>query len=383
MTTHEVRNPLNGVVGYLSLAAPLLERLDSADPAVQELQLCIYQATRCSDCCLRTLANMTSLQRLEAGLLDEHRTSVYLTEILSTVAAVVEPQMHADVPLRWHLSDELAHLAVDADRKMLIQILTNITQNAARHTMTGSVEVRAHLACDTTSSSASVELAVRDTGPGLSEETMRACFDKYTTRGGTGLGLYLTRLQVKALGGTIAVSSPWSTESSGTEFRVGLQLLKSLAAPEPPLSVPAPEFKAAGRVLVADDMRVNRSLLRRAFTTKFGVDWTVEEAATAEDALAALLPGHPFDLLVMDEIFSDIDVDQMRGSAAIRLLREREATQQDLTRLAVISCTGNAAHDRARLLECGADDVWGKPFPNAQDGSMQKHVARLLPRFVA
>jgi len=368
-------------VGYLRLAAPTLERLDQADPVVRELRHVISQATECSDVCLQVLANMTSLQRLEAGLLDPVLTPVHLAEILATVVALVRPQVQSGVALRQRLP-EGGSLTVDADRKMLVQILTNIAQNAAKHTMSGSIELCAGAARAPSSEVASVTIAVRDSGPGLSEESMLSCFDKYTTRGGTGLGLYLTRLQVNQLGGSVAVRSPWSDEHTGTEFRVNLPLRLSEAPPERPVSAPAPEFKAGVHVLVADDARINRILLRRAFTSRFGADWTVQEAASAEDVLAALLPGHRFDLLVIDEIFSDIAVGQMRGSAAIAILREREASQ-NLARLVAISCTGNAAHDCARLMECGADDVWGKPFPNAYDGSMQKKVAELLPRFVA
>ena len=99
------------------------------------------------------------------------------------------------------------------------------------------------------------------------------------------------------------------------------------------------------------------------------------------EALEALRPGHAFDLLVMDEIFSDMDDGCMRGSAAIRLLRAREETE-GLARLAVISCTGNASHQSGQLLECRADLVWIKPFPSAEDGTMQRDIARLLPRLV-
>jgi CheY-like chemotaxis protein len=109
----------------------------------------------------------------------------------------------------------------------------------------------------------------------------------------------------------------------------------------------------------------------------------VQEATTAEDALGALQHGGPFDLLVMDEIFSDMNRSLARGSEAVQQLRQREAAD-GRPRLMVISCTGNAelGEMRARLLECGADEVWTKPFPNAHDGSMQRSLAKLLPQHV-
>ena len=99
-------------------------------------------------------------------------------------------------------------------------------------------------------------------------------------------------------------------------------------------------------------------------------------------AIALLVGGHGFHLLVMDEVFSDMDVGVMRGSAAIQLLRQREALE-GRERLKIVSCTGNSVGEScAHLLEAGADAVWGKPFPNVQDGSMQRRVARLLPDYV-
>ncbi len=199
--------------------------------------------------------------------------------------------------------------------------------------------------------------------------------------------------------------------------RVVLPSCAVTSPPAPqPVVPPTPEFHPGARVLVADDIRVNRALLRRAFarpeppsmppcglaassprhasvrprrdlpsrrafTKRFGAEWRVQEATTAEEALEALRPGHAFDLLVMDEIFSDMDDGCMRGSAAIRLLRAREETE-GLARLAVISCTGNASHQSGQLLECRADLVWNKPFPSAEDGTMQRDIARLLPRLV-
>lgn len=136
---------------------------------------------------------------------------------------------------------------------------------------------------------------------------------QYNTTCGTGLGLYLTKLQTEVLGGSIEVRSPWTAEHPGAEFRVVLPSCTTSAAPRilqspsPPEqnTLAAPVFQAGARVLVADDIRVNRALLRRAFTTRFGLNWSVHEAVSAEEALSLLRPGHGFDLVVMDEIFSD------------------------------------------------------------------------------
>jgi signal transduction histidine kinase len=382
MACHEVRNPLNGVVGSLRLAAPLLCQLSgSADPreafeAIVELKSAIVDATLCSDVCLATLYNITSLQRLEAGLLDPVRQPTWLPDIIAKVAAIIRPQLQAGVVCVTNIGG--AHHALDTNPKVLVQILTNLAQNAAKHTKAGVVELHAHVTPTATEGLVNLDLAVRDSGPGLSEESKLSCFNKYTTTSGVGLGLYLTKLQAELLGGIITVTSPWSPDHPGSAFCIMLPMCAISASSTPvPVVPPTCEFRAGVRVLVADDVRVNRTLLTRAFTTRFGIDWAVTEVATAKEALEALRAGHDFQLVVMDEIFSDTDVNCMRGSSAIRLLREREAAE-GLVSVTVISCTGNASHESGKLKESGANFVWNKPFPSAEDGSMQRDIAMLL-----
>uniref|UniRef100_A0A7S4BN71 non-specific serine/threonine protein kinase n=2 Tax=Chrysotila carterae TaxID=13221 RepID=A0A7S4BN71_CHRCT len=138
------------------------------------------------------------------------------------------------------------------------------------------------------------------------------------------------------------------------------------------------------RVLLADDASLNRRLLKRAFTNHFAEPWEVHEAATAEAAVSAA-ESTAFDVIVMDEIFS-LDQKAMRGSEAIRQIRafEEEAqasgARRRRRRLVVISCTGNAnlEEQKRALILAGCDAVWGKPFPDFVDGSMQTEVGRLL-----
>ena len=98
MTCHEVRNPLNGTVGSLRLAAVMLKRHGETEH-LHELRDTIDAAIVCSDHCLQVLANMTSLQRLETGLLDVVVQPVQLEDVFKTVAAIVQPQLQTDVAL--------------------------------------------------------------------------------------------------------------------------------------------------------------------------------------------------------------------------------------------------------------------------------------------
>jgi len=135
------------------------------------------------------------------------------------------------------------------------------------------------------------------------------------------------------------------------------------------------------KVLVADDSSLNRRLLSRAFKKHFDPPFDVIEVETAADALTEAAT-HCFDLIVMDEIFS-ADPTAMRGSQAIAELRRRgiqNPRPPGVRRLVVISCTGNAklSEQKRALVAAGADTVWGKPFPDFIDGTMQSEVMRLV-----
>lgn len=179
----------------------------------------------------------------------------------------------------------------------------------------------------------------------------------------------------------------------------------------PPIAAAAPLALPRGiRVLVADDIALNRRLLSRVLTHSFGADWVVTQAETGEQMLKLLGVDHQgplsahaakdvesacvaaadpkagngarerphgaFDLLITDENFA-LDATVLKGSDCVRLLRAAGLT------LPVVICSGNASGvddaDQA-FLSAGADTCWGKPIPSWSDGSMQRQLAALLHR---
>ena len=101
---------------------------------------------------------------------------------------------------------------VTGDSNILAQILTNLALNASTHTSSGSVQLlctrarsgggtRGELGGEAgeTADASCVRFVLRDTGSGMSPELARTCFARYTTTGGTGLGLYLVQQQVQLL----------------------------------------------------------------------------------------------------------------------------------------------------------------------------------------
>jgi signal transduction histidine kinase len=125
------------------------------------------------------------------------------------------------VSLNWHIANDLSQIS--ADRMKLRQVLINLVNNAIKFTDEGSVEVSFHRI----GAQGEVEITVKDTGIGIPDELLPRIFEKFhqidssTTRnyGGAGLGLYVVKSFVDAMGGTLSVQSK---PNEGTTFIVHL-----------------------------------------------------------------------------------------------------------------------------------------------------------------
>jgi two-component system OmpR family sensor kinase len=209
--SHELRTPLSTIHGY----AELSRRTQPADPAqlATAMTKVEAEATRMS----RLVEDLLLLARLDAGrpLADDE---VDLTKlVLETVgdARVVSPEH------RWLLDLDDEPVLVPGDELRLHQVVTNLLNNARRHTPPGtSVTVAAHADGD------EAVLSVTDDGPGMTPELVRTAFERFSrgdssrTRasGGAGLGLSLVQAISSAHGGSVSVES----EPGRTRFLVRL-----------------------------------------------------------------------------------------------------------------------------------------------------------------
>ena len=209
--SHELRTPLTTIHGY----AQLCRRTQPADP--EQLSLAMSkveaEATRMSS----LVEDLLLLARLDAGR-PLAREDVDLTRLaLEAVgdARVVGPDH------RWQLELPDEPVVVPGDEQRLHQVLTNLLNNARRHTPPGTlVSVAVH------TEGRDVVLSVHDDGPGLPPGLADSAFERFTrgdsarTRasGGAGLGLSLVEAITSAHGGSVSVSS----RPGDTRFEVRL-----------------------------------------------------------------------------------------------------------------------------------------------------------------
>jgi len=265
---------------------------------------------------------------------------------------------------------------VRTDPTRLRQILLNLVNNAIKFTEQGHVSLRFGLerveGGEPQGELPGERLAfeVVDTGVGLSPEQIQRIFrpfeqaDNSTTRkyGGSGLGLAISQTLARLLGGDLACTSE---PGQGSTFRVtidpgpldGVRLLdqdpQPSSHPRPTLPVLGPGPDLRGRVLLAEDVAVNRRLIS-TILLRAGI--RVEEAehgrAALEKTLAARDAGQPFDI-----VFMDMQMPEMDGYEATRRLR-----QAGYLRPIVALTSHSMSGERQRCLEAGCDEYMTKPI---------------------
>lgn len=199
--SHELRSPLNAILGFADL---LMAEVDGPLPPGAREEV---EQVRASGAHLLELINdILEFSALEGGQLRLTRAAVDVTalagEVLREAVGAVQGR-----PLVVRM-EGAPRLVIEADAKRLRQILTNLVGNAVKFTQQGEVTVAI------AQQGAYAKIAVRDTGPGISEDERAVIFEEYrqaseerTKRRGTGLGLAIARRLVLLHGGTIHVES--------------------------------------------------------------------------------------------------------------------------------------------------------------------------------
>jgi two-component system sensor histidine kinase KdpD len=206
--SHDLRTPLSAIRAGSS------ELLDGAhhdeETRRRMLQLMSDEAERLD----RLVTNLLSMSRIEAGALTPRRQAVDLAELVGFCTRRLS-RLFTQVPLAVSIPADLP--VIQADHTQLEQVLTNLLENAVRHSPRGS-EVR----LSATAGSGVVAICVADHGPGVDPSETRAIFEPFrseSTGTTTGIGLAICKAIVEAHGGTISVNAP---SGGGANFIVTL-----------------------------------------------------------------------------------------------------------------------------------------------------------------
>jgi signal transduction histidine kinase len=333
---HELRNPLAALGNALN-ALQLADRVDPLHEAMlRQLKLLV-----------RLIDDLLDIARINRGKLTVQRTPTTLRAVLDSAIETATPLLLADRhALEMNTPGDEIALYVDHDR--LSQVFSNLLNNAAKYSATGSP-----IALSASSDGNHIEIAVSDSGIGLAPGKTDEIFEAFAqidtsverSRGGLGIGLTLVKRIVELHGGRIVVHSDGLGQ--GSRFTVLLPVEPIPAA----ATAPAPTQAVANvhcRALIVDDNHDSADTMAMMLQMLGHATACIYDPRQTADAVNAFVP---------DIVFLDIGMPGLSGYDVARNLRSAAGPH-----LTLVAVTGwGHAEDRRRTAEAGFDYHLVKP----------------------
>lgn len=365
MMSHEVRNPLNVILGYTEMLAPVLKSKQGKD---------YLKYLKASGRNLKVIVeDILDLSRVEAGKLVLGNEPINLRELMQELEQNYRGS-HRDIEIALNFtSSENLPEHVLGDDVRLHQILSNLINNSIKFTPHGSVSTSVNLQ-SSEGEAAKVCFQVKDTGRGMSPQQAASVFEEYQQNElddnrihkGAGLGLAIVKRLVTAMNGSITVESQ---EGKGTTFSIDIpfHIAPASLAKEKELKVLNKNYIKGSHILVADDNYMNRSIVAHILNN--------EEAhfELVKDGLEALsaMQSKSYDLVLLD-----INMPNLSGAD---LVKQREAYQAENASTTFIALTGNSSKEDIKgYKQIGFADVIPKPFTSEGfKAALNKNLAGL------
>lgn len=344
--SHELRTPLNGIIGASNLLLQE-EHLPSQQPHLDILK---YS----SEHMMVLINDILDYNKIDAGKLELASAPVNMKAFAQRVATQFSGQVTAKGLQFVTDIDDRLDLELMSDETRLNQILSNLLSNAIKFTHQGTITMAVRKIY-ASSTKATLQFIVRDTGIGIPANKHKEIFESFTqadvntTRkyGGTGLGLSITKQLINKFNSELMLESE-PGKGSTFHFTVELPINENRK-----LYINEERTKQLSsldgvQVLLAEDNPVNLAVAKR-FLSKWGI--TVTEASNGREAVEKFRPGF-FDLLLID-----LEMPEMDGASALREIRKMD--QQ----VPIMAFTA-AVYDniQADLLQKGFTDFIHKPF---------------------
>lgn len=355
--SHEMRTPLNAIMGYLGL-------LQTTDD-IPTLATSYVQGAQNSAAHLLTVINdLLDYSQIHQGKLVFTPQTVNLHKVLKEIHQTLAPKA-AEQALGYQL-DIASNLPmwVRIDPHRFAQIFLNLLGNALKFTEQGTVITHIRFELNPThTNTGKLILQVQDTGIGIPSESIADVFEPFVQLNaqqkmgndnslrGNGLGLSITQNLVKALGGSITINSKVGI---GSAFEVQLPIQIENISPENK-QIPVHEMHQEQiYLLLVDDHATNR-LVASATIKRALPNARIDEARNGAEAIKKMKVNH-YDLVLMDIIMPDYS-----GIEVTRIIRSECAPP--LCDVAVVALTANVAEDAVKAcLEVGIHELLPKPF---------------------
>lgn len=351
--SHDIRTPLNAILGMTYIAK---NNLDNPDYAKE----CLDKSSAASQQLLTLINDILDISKIESGKLFLTYQTTSISSVFDTLTEIIKPLALNKKITFTHNLHNIDYNYVSTDKSRLEQICLNLLSNAVKYT-----NEHGKINLDISEKKLNDEevlliIIVEDNGIGMSEEFQKTMYQSFTREintqvnktQGTGLGLYIIKLIVDAMGGKISCNSKVNI---GTKFKIELNL-KIVETPENIDTDKEIDYKKLKglHILVAEDNKLNREIIQTILQDN---EIECELTENGLECINKLLegPSNTYNAIIMD-----VHMPIMDGISATKIIR-KEHKEFDV--IPIIAMTADAfKEDINNCLEAGMDAHLAKPI---------------------
>lgn len=340
--SHELRTPLNSIIGFSELleSGNIKENIPKFASSIKDSGLQL----------LKIIEDLLKVSMLESRTAKPVKRNFKLQNMMKDVKSLTEKLLinNKKDHLQLNFPDIESNHVIKSDQNKIIGILSNLLHNAVKFTENGSIT------CSYRFLNQTIEFSVNDTGKGIPIKYQSDVFQRFRKAdenglnyfGGTGLGLYISRLEIELLGGKIWIASE---EKIGTTVKFSIpNVIDQELINETDSTVNLYNWENY-TVVIAEDQFTNYKILEAYLQpTNINIIW----AKTGKEAMTASLQNPEVNLILMD-----INMPHINGLEATKLIKKKRPD------LAIIAQTAYALDgDREKSLKTGCSEHLSKPF---------------------
>lgn len=365
--SHEVRTPMNSVMGFLTLIEnDLFENKD-------ELKSFCRDAHTAAESLLDIINNILDISKIEAGKMELDEVEFNPRDEISKAVSIIAQTAKTKGLLLETGIDKAIPERIYGDPTRYRQIILNLLSNAIKFTEHGKISLKVAVKAKTDST---IELitTIQDTGSGIPSDKLSMLFEPYiqvkskkSAKEGTGLGLVISKEFIRLMHGEINVESKVGFGSKFS-FNVIMKLYSEAkyvvqgieqnaeSAGETDESTETsaeqkPDENVRKRLLLVEDNPISQNLEVKILRE---VGYDVEAVSTGLDAIESVKTG-TFNVVLMDVEMTDMD-----GITATKMIRELGGPA---AKIPIIAVTAHSSmKDRERCINSGMDDYIAKPI---------------------
>ena len=363
--SHEIRTPLNAIIGLINLSR-------KSQKLPNKVQHYLEKVDSSSHLLLGIINDILDFSKIEAGMLQLESIPFSTKEIPTSLSSIFREQVtQKGLEFKIETIGDIPPVLY-GDLLRIKQVLVNLLSNAIKFTYEG------HVYCSMQQLSRGDQrvvlyFCVKDTGIGIDERNLTGLLEGFQQAdtsisrrfGGTGLGLSISHRLVEMMDGVFNFQS---TLGEGSQFSFSIELPYSFdetLVKDQRINRSLEEHRSlnGAKILLAEDNAINQ-LVAQSILEQYDIEVTIAENGLEVMSLAL---GGNFDAILMD-----IQMPQMDGIEATRLLRE----YPDMNHVPIIAMTAHAMlEDRDRCLDAGMNSYLSKPID-------EKELFKTLSKFV-